>query len=361
VVGNLLQKETATKYKTDLKLDYAEFREKFLSRTKKKEYLTIAEARENKFQIDWKAEDIIQPKQLGIQVIEDFELKKLKKFIDWTPFFRSWDLHGKFPEILEDEVVGQQATNLFEDAEKMLTEIIQQKQLKAKAVFGLFPANTVENDDISVLDPETSAEIIRFRTLRQQLKKYKGKHNFALADFIAPKETEIQDYIGCFCVTTGFGTQELANEFEKNLDDYNSIMVKALADRLAEAFAEYLHWQVRTQNWGYAKDENLSNAELIKESYKGIRPAPGYPACPDHLEKLSIWKLLNVEENIGVELTESLAMWPAASVSGYYFAHPEARYFGLGKIKPDQVEDFAKRKGISYQEAEKWLNPNLAL
>ncbi|WP_304157493.1 vitamin B12 dependent-methionine synthase activation domain-containing protein, partial [Mesonia mobilis] len=361
VVGNLLQKETATKYKTHLKLDYAEFREKFLSRTKKKEYLTIAEARENKFQIDWKAEDIIQPKQLGIQVIEDFELKKLKKFIDWTPFFRSWDLHGKFPEILEDEVVGQQATNLFEDAEKMLTEIIQQKQLKAKAVFGLFPANTVENDDISVLDPETSAEIIRFRTLRQQLKKYKGKHNFALADFIAPKETEIQDYIGCFCVTTGFGIQELANEFEKNLDDYNSIMVKALADRLAEAFAEYLHWQVRTQNWGYAKAENLSNAELIKESYKGIRPAPGYPACPDHLEKLSIWKLLNVEENIGVELTESLAMWPAASVSGYYFAHPEARYFGLGKIKPDQVEDFAKRKGITYQEAEKWLNPNLAL
>ncbi len=361
VVGNLLQKETATKYKTDLKLDYAEFREKFLSRTKKKEYLTIAEARENKFQIDWKAEDIIQPNQLGVQVIEDFELKKLKEFIDWTPFFRSWDLHGKFPEILEDEVVGQQATNLFEDAEKMLAEIIQQQQLKAKAVFGLFPTNTVEDDDISVQDPETSAEIIRFRTLRQQLKKYKGKSNFALADFIAPKETEIQDYIGCFCVTTGFGTQELANEFEKNLDDYNSIMVKALADRLAEAFAEYLHWQVRTQNWGYAKDENLSNADLIKESYKGIRPAPGYPACPDHLEKLSIWELLKVKENIGVELTESLAMWPAASVSGYYFAHPEARYFGLGKIKPDQVEDFAKRKGITYQEAEKWLNPNLAL
>lgn len=361
VVGNLLQKETATKYKTDLKLDYAEFREKFLSRTKKKEYLTIAEARKNKFQINWKAEDIIHPNQLGIQVIEDFELKKLKEFIDWTPFFRSWDLHGKFPEILEDEVVGQQATNLFKDAEKMLTEIIQQKQLKAKAVYGLFPANAVDDDDISVQDPKTSAEIIRFRTLRQQLKKYKGKSNFALADFIAPKETEIQDYIGCFCVTTGFGTQELANEFEKNLDDYNSIMVKALADRLAEAFAEYLHWQVRTQNWGYAKDENLSNAELIKESYKGIRPAPGYPACPDHLEKLSIWKLLNVEENIGVELTESLAMWPAASVSGYYFAHPEARYFGLGKIKADQVEDFAKRKGITYQEAEKWLNPNLAL
>jgi len=227
--------------------------------------------------------------------------------------------------------------------------------------FDIFPANQVNDDDILVQSTTNNLQSLVFLTLRQQSQKTAGAPNIALADFIAPKETEIQDYIGCFCVTTGFGTQELANEFEKNLDDYNSIMVKALADRLAEAFAEYLHWQVRTQNWGYAKDENLSNAELIKESYKGIRPAPGYPACPDHLEKLSIWKLLNVEENIGVELTESLAMWPAASVSGYYFAHPEARYFGLGKIKPDQVEDFAKRKGISYQEAEKWLNPNLAL
>ncbi len=181
-----------------------------------------------------------------------------------------------------------------------------------------------------------------------------------MADFIASQDTQLQDYIGCFCVTTGFGTQELATAFEKNLDDYNSIMIKALADRLAEAFAEYLHWQVRTKDWGYARDENLSNAELIKESYKGIRPAPGYPACPDHLEKLSIWKLLKVEENIGVKLTESLAMWPAASVSGYYFAHPEARYFGLGKIKPDQLEDFANRTGITYEKAEKWLSPNLA-
>ncbi|SHJ12742.1 methionine synthase (B12-dependent) [Mesonia phycicola] len=360
VVGSLLQKETATQYKTDLKTDYAEFREKFLSRTKKKEYLSIAEARQNKFQIDWKTEDILKPNQLGVQVIEDFQLEKLKDFIDWTPFFRSWDLHGKFPEILEDKVVGKQATSLYADAQEMLSDIILNKKLKAKAVFGLFPANTVEHDDILVQHPDNLKELIRFRTLRQQLKKYKGKPNFALADFIAPKESEIQDYIGCFCVTTGFGTQELATEFEKNLDDYNSIMVKALADRLAEAFAEYLHWQIRTQDWGYAKDENLSNAELIKETYKGIRPAPGYPACPDHLEKLSIWKLLNVEENIGVKLTESLAMWPAASVSGYYFAHPQARYFGLGKIKQDQVEDFAKRKEITYQEAEKWLNPNLA-
>ncbi|VVV00593.1 Methionine synthase [Mesonia oceanica] len=360
LVGNLLQKETATQYKTDLKLNYAEFREKFLSRTKEKEYLSIVEARKNKFQIDWKEEDIVRPNQLGVQLIEDFDLEKLKTFIDWTPFFRSWDLHGKFPDILEDEVVGQQATSLFADAKKMLTEIIQQKQLKAKAVFGLFPANTVDDDDISVKDPENSVEIIRFRTLRQQLKKYKGKPNFALADFIASQDTQLQDYIGCFCVTTGFGTQELATAFEKNLDDYNSIMIKALADRLAEAFAEYLHWQVRTKDWGYARDENLSNAELIKESYKGIRPAPGYPACPDHLEKLSIWKLLKVEENIGVKLTESLAMWPAASVSGYYFAHPEARYFGLGKIKPDQLEDFANRTGITYEKAEKWLSPNLA-
>ncbi|MFV9484177.1 vitamin B12 dependent-methionine synthase activation domain-containing protein, partial [Christiangramia sp. ASW11-125] len=239
--------------------------------------------------------------------------------------------------------------------------ILKEKLLKAKATFGLFEANSVEDDDIEVkFSQDSEQKTAIFRTLRQQLKKHGDQPNYALSDFIAPKDNGVQDYIGCFCVTTGFGTQELAQEFEKDLDDYNSIMIKALADRLAEAFAEYLHKEVRLNYWGYDSEENLSNEDLIKEEYKGIRPAPGYPACPDHLEKLTIWEILKVKEKIGVELTESLAMWPAASVSGYYFANPEAKYFGLGKIKEDQVKDYADRKGIDYRKAEKWLNPNIA-
>ena len=254
--------------------------------------------------------------------------------------------------------------------------MFDEKLLKAKAVFGLFPANTVNDDDIEVTVENCHAELdsashnkgrdyaqpdkLRFLTLRQQLKKREGVPSFALADFIAPKESGKQDYIGAFCVSTGFGTQELAQQFEDAHDDYNSIMIKALADRLAEAFAEYLHKEVRTNHWNYSQNENLSNAELIKERYKGIRPAPGYPACPDHLEKKTIWKLLQVKEKIGVNLTESLAMWPAASVSGYYFGNPEAKYFGGGKIKEDQLEDYAKRRGVSKDEARKCLNPNLA-
>jgi 5-methyltetrahydrofolate--homocysteine methyltransferase len=268
-------------------------------------------------------------------------------------------LHGRFPEILKDEVVGEQATELYSDAQSLLKRIFSEKLLTAKAVFGLFPANAINDDDIEVYDE--SGELVQtFLTLRQQLDKREGVPNFALADFIASKDSGIQDYIGAFCVTTGFGTDELAKQFEKNHDDYNSIMIKALADRLAEAFAEYLHKEVRINYWAYAKDENLSNEELIKEIYKGIRPAPGYPACPDHLEKKTIWKLLKVEENIGVKLTESLAMWPAASVSGYYFANPEAKYFGLGKITQDQLKDYAKRRNISEEVAKKWLSPNLA-
>lgn len=356
VVGDLLQKETSEGYKKSIKLDYESFRDRFLNRTKQKEYLTLEEARNNKLRIDWDPSDIIKPKKLGVQVWEDFDLKKLTDFIDWSPFFRSWDLHGRFPDILKDDVVGVQATELFEDAQTMLKQILDGQLLKAKAVFGLFPANQVDEDDVEV---EVNDTKFKFRTLRQQLKKREGVPNIALADFIAPKSSGIQDYMGCFCVTTGFGTQELAQEYEKNLDDYGSIMVKALADRLAEAFAEYLHREVRMEHWGYALDETLSNNELIEEKYRGIRPAPGYPACPDHLEKLTIWELLEVKEKIGVELTESLAMWPAASVSGYYFGHPKAKYFGLGKIKPDQVEDFAQRKKMAYEEAEKWLAPNL--
>ena len=358
VVGSLLQKDTREKYILDLRADYDIFRKNFLKRSKIKSYLTIEEARKNKFQIDWKNSEVSIPEQLGIQVIEHLDLRKLEEFLDWTPFFRSWELHGKYPDILKDEMVGEQATNLFKDARELLKRIFDEKLLKARAVFGLFPANTVNDDDIEV--DHAGKSKIYFRTLRQQLKKHQGKPNFALADFIAPKESGVQDYIGCFCVSTGFGTEELAAEFEADHDDYNSIMIKALADRLAEAFAEYLHKEVRTRHWGYAKEEALTNEELISESYKGIRPAPGYPACPDHLEKPTIWELLQVEERIGVKLTEGLAMWPAASVSGYYFANPEARYFGVGKILPDQVKDFAARKGISLEKAERWLSPSMA-
>ncbi len=352
VVGNLLQKDNQV-YKNQIREEYDKFREQFLNRTKKKEYISIEEARKNKFQIDWNSTEIIKPKQLGIQDIQDFDITKLEDFIDWSPFFRSWDLHGKFPNILNDEVVGEQASELFKDAQQLLKKVFDEKLLKAKAVFGLFPANTVNDDDIEV-------EEFEFITLRQQLKKREEVPNFALADFIAPKDSGKQDYIGAFCVSTGFGTQELANQFEDAHDDYNSIMIKALADRLAEAFAEYLHKEVRTKHWSYASNENMSNEELIKENYKGIRPAPGYPACPDHLEKETIWKLLKVEETIGVSLTESLAMWPTASVSGYYFGNPEAKYFGLGKIKEDQLKDYSIRRGINEDEARKWLNPNLS-
>ena len=361
VVGQLLKETTREKYKSDLKTEYDKFRSNFKKRSKVKSYLKLPEARRNKFKIDWESTSITRPNQLGTRVIEDFDLKKLEEYIDWSPFFRSWDLHGRYPDILKDEKVGEQAQSLFNDAQVLLQRVLNEKLLKAKAIFGLFEANSIDDDDIEVKYKEASEDQkIVFRTLRQQLKKHAEKPNFALSDFIAPKESGIQDYMGCFCVTTGFGTAELAAEFEKDLDDYNSIMIKALADRLAEAFAEYLHKEVRTEYWGYASDENLTNEDLIKESYKGIRPAPGYPACPDHLEKLTIWELLKVEEKIGVKLTESLAMWPAASVSGYYFANPEARYFGLGKIKEDQVKDFADRKGIDYKKAEKWLNPNIA-
>jgi len=362
VVGDLLQDETSVKYKKSIKLDYESFRDKFLNRSKQKEYLTLEQARENKLQIEWNPSDIKKPNQLGVQVWEDFDLTKLEEFIDWTPFFRSWDLHGKYPDILTDDVVGEQATELFTDAKELLKKVLDEKLLKAKAVFGLFPANQINEDDIEVVGSngvKTGKETFIFRTLRQQLKKREGVPNIALADFIAPKDSGIKDYIGCFCVSTGFGTQELATEFEKNHDDYNSIMIKALADRLAEAFAEYLHKEVRTNYWGYAMDENLDNTALIKEKYSGIRPAPGYPACPDHLEKLTIWDMMDVEEKIGVKLTDSLAMWPAASVSGYYFGHPQAKYFGLGKIKQDQVQDFAERKNIKLEEAQKWLAPNI--
>lgn len=359
VAGNLLQKSTVNTYVSSVKEDYEKFRVSYAKRAKTKEYVSLAQARDQKFTIDWKQDEISIPNQLGVQVIESMNLKDLIPYIDWSPFFRSWDLHGKYPNILSDEVVGEQAQDLFNDALVLLDRIVNEKLLQAKAIFGLFPANS-RGDDIEIYaDESRSGSIATFLTLRQQSKKSQGKPQFALADFIAPTTTNIKDYMGCFCVTTGFGTKELAEGFEKNNDDYNSIMIKALADRLAEAFAEYLHEKVRTKYWGYASKEQFSNEDLIKESYRGIRPAPGYPACPDHLEKITIWELLKVKERIGVVLTDSLAMWPAASVSGYYFAHPESRYFGLGKINRDQLEDYQSRRKIPLETAEKWLNPNL--
>jgi 5-methyltetrahydrofolate--homocysteine methyltransferase len=357
VVGDLLNNKTNEIYKNNLKKNYSEFRDKFLKRTKTKKYISIEQARQKKYKINWEETNIVKPKELGIQTLEQLSLKKLIPFIDWRPFFSSWDLHGKYPEILTDEVVGEQATNLYEDAQVILKLIIEKQLLKPKAIFGLFKANTINEDDISIQKKEK--EIAVFRTLRQQLKKRDGIPNIALADFIAPKETKITDYMGTFCVAI-FGADELAKKYKDNEDDYNAIMVQALADRFAEAFAEYLHHKIRTKHWGYAVSEDLNNDQLIKEQYKGIRPAPGYPACPDHLEKETIWKLLDVENKIGVSLTESLAMWPAAAVSGYYFASEEAKYFGLGKITEDQVINFAKRKGITEEKAKKWLGPNLA-
>lgn len=339
------------------KEEYAKLRNEFLGRAKKKDFLTIAQARENKFKIDWSNYEAFQPQKLGVYELDSIDFNEVKKYIDWSPFFRSWDLHGRYPDILTDGIVGEQATELFADAQEMLEQIIDENWLEAKALYGLFPANSNDQDDIEVkgIDQEYI-----FRTLRQQSKKAEGKPQIALSDFIAPADSGKQDYIGAFCVSTGFGVAERAKKIEKNLDDYNSIMLKALADRLAEALAEYLHLRIRKEFWGYASDEQLENNDLIKEAYKGIRPAPGYPACPDHLEKETIWELLQVEKRIGVTLTESLAMWPAASVSGYYIGHPESRYFGLGKIKEDQVHDYADRKGITFAKAEKWLNPNIA-
>ncbi|MEL0318029.1 MAG: methionine synthase [Flavobacteriaceae bacterium] len=360
VVSNLLQKEKREAYTLQIRTDYENFKAKFLARGTTKEYISLVQAQANSYRLDWTNFEAKRPNHLGVHTLHSFELEKLVPFFDWTPFFRSWDLHGKYPALLNDAVVGSQAQALFEDAQRMLEKIVTEKWITAKARFGIFPVNSV-GDDIEIYTDEKRTQLLgKWITLRQQLKKTKGQANLALADFIAPKALEQIDYMGAFCVSTGFGTEEKAKEFEAEQDDYSSIMVKALSDRFAEAFAEYLHHQIRTNYWGYASQEGLTNEELIAEKYQGIRPAPGYPACPDHLEKKTLWNLLEVEKTIGVSLTESLAMWPASSVSGYYFAHPESRYFGLGKIKEDQLLDYSKRRGIALAEAKKWLNPNLA-
>ena len=359
VASKLISKEHRASFIAGIQLDYEAVRLRTANRTPRGTLYTYPDAIKQKPQINWRDYQPTLPTKPGVTVLDDYPLETLLPYIDWTPFFITWDLVGKYPKILQDDIVGEAATSLFADAQALLKDIIDNKRLTAKAIFGLWPANTVNHDDIEVYTVDGSKKAT-LHHIRQQIQKPGASEELAsLADFIAPKEADITDYIGAFAVTTGIGADELAAEYEAKLDDYNAIMVKALADRLAEAFAEHLHERVRREHWGYAADEQLDNEALIKEKYRGIRPAPGYPACPDHTEKGTLFELLNVTENIGLELTESFAMHPAASVSGWYFGHPDAKYMNTGKIAPDQVESLASRKGLSVSELERWLTPVL--
>ena len=347
------------KYVADIKAEYSHLREVHTKKQLAKKLVTIEDARSNHFPIDFKQDDITKPNFTGVKAFSSYSLKKIVAYIDWTPFFQTWELAGRYPNILKDEVVGEEATRLFADAKKLLHTIVEENWLTANGVIGIWPANT-KGDDIEIYTDDSRKEVLDvIHTLRQQTKKAKGAYNMALSDFIAPKETRIADYFGGFAVTTGIGIDDHVARFEADHDDYNSIMLKALADRLAEAFTELMHEKVRKELWGYGSTEKLSKEDLIKESYKGIRPAPGYPACPDHTEKWTLFKLLNAEKNTEIKLTESLAMIPTAAVSGFYFGHPQSKYFGLGKIQKDQMEDYAQRKKMSLDKAEKWLSPNL--
>ena len=358
VVGSLLGQEKDS-YISTIQAEYDKVRENHARKRETKTFLTYKEARDNAQNIAFKSDDLVAPKNGDTVTLDPVPLEDILPYIDWTPFFQTWELAGRYPAILEDKVVGEEATRLHKDALEMLHQIVGEEWLTAKAVFAVWPANAV-GDDIEVYTDNSRKEVKAvFHTLRQQGKKVAGAPNIALADFVAPKSSGLEDYIGGFVVTAGIGIEPWVKQFEADHDDYRSIMLKALADRLAEALAEMIHEKVRKEYWGYASDERFENSELIKEAYRGIRPAPGYPACPDHTEKRTLFSLLNATENAGVELTDSLAMYPAASVSGLYFGHPESKYFGLGKIGKDQVEDYARRKKISLSEAERWLSPNL--
>lgn len=347
-------------YTGEINAEYERMREGHLNRQREKRYFSLEDARANKFPINWNNGVPPKPKQPGIQVFEQYDLNELVPLIDWTPFFYTWEIKGKYPEVLSHPEKGAEAMKLYADAQRMLTQIIEEKWLEARAIIGLFPANTVNEDDIEVYTDESRESILAtFYNPRQQAEK-KGANSICLADFCAPKETAMPDHLGMFAVTAGIGIEKKIAEFEADHDDYSSIMLKALADRLAEAFAEHMHLRVRQEFWGYAPTESWSNSDLIREAYQGIRPAPGYPANPDHTEKLTIWKVLDVETQTGIRLTENLAMYPTASVSGLYFGHPEAKYFGIGKLQRDQVEDLAQRKGLALKEMERWLTANLA-
>ncbi len=361
VCSNLLSDTLRSEYIAGIKADYAAAREQHEGKKGKAVYVTLAEARAHGLKTDWKNCAPPKPWLMGVHKFENYPLDKIAEYIDWTPFFHAWELSGRYPKILQDSVMGEEARKLFADAQAMLKKIIKEKWLTANAVFGLFPANTVHSDDIEIYTDETRSQVaMTWHNLRQQTKKPDTIPNYCLADFIAPKETGVTDYIGAFAVTTGIGIEARIAEFEKRHDDYSAILLKSLADRLAEAFAELLHARVRREFWGYAADEKLDNDALIAESYRGIRPAPGYPACPEHSEKGALFELLMATENAGITLTESYAMLPTAAVSGFYFSHPQAQYFATGKVDNDQVEDYARRKGWSVEEAERWLAPVLS-
>ncbi len=340
------------------KTEYQTLREYHLKKKSQKSFLTIDQARKNKFQINWSEYNPIKPKKMGSHVWYNLPLKDIIPYIDWTPFFQTWELHGRFPNILKDEIVGQEAQKLYDDALKMLSNVLEENLIQVDVVYGFWQAYSDQHDDIHLIN-EQGDPIAKSHTLRQQTSKSVKAKNMALCDFIRPKSDNATDYLGAFVVSAGKNVADIAKQYEEDLDDYNAIMIKAIADRIAEAATEYLHEKVRKELWGYASNESFNNDELIREKYSGIRPAPGYPACPDHTEKQTIFKLLNAEENIGVTLTESLAMYPASSVSGWYFSHPDAKYFGLGKIKKDQVIDLAKRKAVDESVMLKWLAPNL--
>jgi 5-methyltetrahydrofolate--homocysteine methyltransferase len=359
IAGDVISKQRKEGVRLEVKKEYEELREQHENRQNRKELLSYEEAQKNKTDIDWSGYEPPKPTFLGNKVFEDYSISELRKYIDWSPFFRTWMLTGKYPDILEDEEVGEQAQSIFDDAQELLDRVVDQKLLKAKAVIGFYPAVSYGNDVKLFEDENQSAEKTEFHFLRQQTKKRTGQPNSCLSDYIAPKEAGITDYIGFFAVTAGLGIEPIIEEYKKANDDYNVILVKAVADRLAEAFAERMHERVRKEFWRYSDEENFSNEELIAEAYSGIRPAPGYPACPDHTEKRILFDLLDVEKNADIELTESFAMYPASSVSGIYFSHPDSRYFRVGNIGEDQVIQYTERKSSTKEQVEKWLSPNL--
>ena len=357
IAGEAISEETKEAYHRQIKETYRQLREEHEAKQSVKQLISYEEAKANPVAIDWADFEPVKPKVLGKTVLEDLDLSILRKYIDWTPFFSTWMLSGRFPKILEDPIVGTEAKKLYADAQAMLDQIISEKWLSAKAVFSLLPVRR-EGDDATAFDPkDESLTLGQFHFLRQQGKKGRGVPNRSLADYLHPEK---QDYLGCFAVTAGLGMESKLAEFQEAGDDYNDILFKALADRLAEAAAEYVHELVRKDYWGYANEEHLDNDSLIREEYLGIRPAPGYPACPEHSEKETISRLLDLERSIGITLTSSYAMYPTSSVSGFYFAHPDSKYFGLGKIAEDQVASYAERKGITQEQAERLLSPNLA-
>jgi len=359
VVSALLSPETRQGYVDDIRAEYAKVAAAHARSEAEKVRLPLPRARENAHKVDWSAYQPTKPQFFGTRVFEDYDLAELARYIDWTPFFQTWELRGRYPAILEDEKQGEAARALWADAQSMLKKIIDEKWFRPRAVIGFWPAGAVGDDIRLFTDESRSQELETFYTLRQQLSKRDGRPNVALSDFVAPVTSGVQDYVGGFVVTAGIEEIAIAERFERANDDYSSILVKALADRFAEAFAERMHEQVRRDYWGYAKDETLSNEDLITEAYAGIRPAPGYPAQPDHTEKATLFKLLDAEKAAGVKLTESYAMWPGSSVSGLYIGHPDSYYFGVAKVERDQVEDYAKRKGMEVSEVERWLGPVL--